>query len=67
MEKINRRTTKRWSEHASDMSELGAQWNGFSLMESGPLGTAIEKVGQAVDADFLATTKMVSLTAAILS
>lgn len=67
MEKVNRRATKRWSEHASDMSELGAQWNGFSLMESGPLGTAIEKVGQAVDADFLATTKMVSYNGLLLT
>lgn len=60
MEKVNRRTAKRWGERATDMSELGAQWNGFSLTESGELGNAIEKVGQAVDADYLATTQMVS-------
>lgn len=58
MEKVNRRVTKRWSEHATDMSELGAQWNGFSLSEKGELATAIEKVGQAVDTDYLATTEM---------
>ncbi|GMK58488.1 hypothetical protein CspeluHIS016_0505200 [Cutaneotrichosporon spelunceum] len=58
MEKVNRLTTKRWSEHATDMSELGAQWNGFSLSEKGELATAIEKVGQAVDTDYLATTEL---------
>lgn len=58
MEKVNRRVTKRWSEHATDMSELGAQWNGFSLSEKGELATAIEKVGQAVDTDYLSTTEM---------
>jgi hypothetical protein len=59
MEKVNRRLTKRWEDRARDMSELGAQWNGFSLTESGALGNAVEKVGQAVDADYLATTKLV--------
>lgn len=59
MEKVNRRVAKRWGERATDMSELGAQWNGFSLTESGALGNAIEKVGQAVDADYLATTQLV--------
>ncbi|CAK9779415.1 hypothetical protein CC85DRAFT_288903 [Cutaneotrichosporon oleaginosum] len=58
MEKVNRRVAKRWSEHATDMSELGAQWNGFSLSEKGELATAIEKVGQAVDTDYLATTEL---------
>lgn len=42
------------------MSELGAQWNGFSLSEQGELATAVEKVGQAVDADYLATTQLLN-------
>ncbi|WVQ85608.1 sorting nexin-41 [Cryptococcus sp. DSM 104549] len=58
MEKVNRRTTKRWGERAQDLSELGAVWNGFSLVEQGKLGLAIEKVGQAVDAEFLATARL---------
>ena len=61
MEKINRRVTKRWGERAGDLSELGAVWNGFSLVESGKLGEAVEKVGQAVDAEYLATAALVSI------
>lgn len=59
MEKVNRRVTKRWGERAHDMSELGGIWNGFSLLEQGKLGEAIEKVGRAVDADYLATAALV--------
>lgn len=59
MEKVNRRVTKRWGERAHDMSELGGIWNGFSLLEQGKLGEAIEKVGRAVDADYLATATLV--------
>ncbi|WWC66257.1 uncharacterized protein I206_100158 [Kwoniella pini CBS 10737] len=58
MEKVNRRVTKRWTERAGDMSELGAVWNGFSLVEQGKLGEAIEKVGQAVDQEYLATAAL---------
>ncbi|WVN85437.1 sorting nexin-41 [Cryptococcus depauperatus CBS 7841] len=61
MEKVNRRVTKRWGERASDMSELGGIWNGFSLVEQGRLGEAVEKVGQAVDAEYLATAALVSV------
>ena len=39
--------------------ELGAIWNGFSLNESGELATAIEKTGQAVDATYVTTTRLV--------
>jgi hypothetical protein len=51
-------------EIASDNSDLGATLNGFSLNESDcvPLANAIEKVGQAVDSSFMATTNLVSLT-----
>ena len=62
MEKVNRRTVKRWGERAGDMSELGAVWNGYSLVEAGKLGDAVEKAGQAVDADYLATAALVSLS-----
>uniref|UniRef100_A0A0W0FX26 PX domain-containing protein n=1 Tax=Moniliophthora roreri TaxID=221103 RepID=A0A0W0FX26_MONRR len=58
MEKVTRRTVKRWTDYAQDHSELGAALNGFSLNESGPLSGAIEKTGQAVDATFMSTTKV---------
>ena len=51
--------TKRWGERAGDLSELGAVWNGFSLVEGGGLGEAVEKVGQAVDGEYLATAALV--------
>lgn len=59
MEKVNRRVVKRWGERATDLSELGAVWNGFSLAEPGKLGLAIEKVGQAVDQEYLQTAALV--------
>lgn len=62
LEKVNRRAVKRWGERAADMSELGAVWNGYSLVEGGKLGLAVEKVGQAVDQEYLATAALVSLT-----
>ncbi|KAF5369219.1 hypothetical protein D9757_010019 [Collybiopsis confluens] len=58
MEKVTRRTVKRWSEYAQDHAELGAALNGFSLNENGPLSSAIEKTGQAVDATYMTTTKL---------
>lgn len=58
MEKVTRRTLKRWSESAQDHSELGAALNGFSLNEGGTLASAIEKTGQAVDATYMSTTKL---------
>jgi len=58
MEKVTRRTMKRWSELAADKADLGAALNGFSLNEEGPLATAIEKTGQAIDATYLSTTLM---------
>jgi hypothetical protein len=49
-------------EIANDNSDLGATLNGFSLNESDcvPLANAIEKIGQAVDSSFMATTALVS-------
>ncbi|KAH8071795.1 hypothetical protein BXZ70DRAFT_750558 [Cristinia sonorae] len=58
MEKVTRRTMKRWSDYAHDHAELGAALNGFSLNETGPLSTAIEKTGQAVDATYMSTTTL---------
>jgi len=49
---------KRWAEYSQDHMELGAIWNGFSLNESGELATAIEKTGQAVDATYVTTTRL---------
>lgn len=44
---------------AQDHAELGATLNGFSLNETGQLSTAVEKTGQAVDATYMSTTKLV--------
>jgi hypothetical protein len=59
MEKVTRRSLKRWSDDAQDHSELGAALNGFSLNESGELSAAIEKTGQAVDATYISTARLV--------
>ena len=40
--------------------DLGAAWNGFSLNETGELAGAIEKTGQAIDATYMSTTRLVS-------
>ncbi|KAI0629185.1 hypothetical protein C8Q77DRAFT_1066259 [Trametes polyzona] len=58
MEKVTRRTMKRWSDLAQDHAELGATLNGFSLNETGQLSTAVEKTGQAIDATYMSTTKL---------
>ncbi|CAH1755770.1 18970_t:CDS:2 [Entrophospora sp. SA101] len=62
MEKTNRRTWKRLNDLSSDYSELGAVYNGFSLNESDhdDLASAIEKVGQAVDSSYMATSELTS-------
>ncbi|EGN92207.1 hypothetical protein SERLA73DRAFT_191464 [Serpula lacrymans var. lacrymans S7.3] len=59
MERVTRRSLKRWSDNAQDHSELGAALNGFSLNESGALAAAIEKTGQAVDTTYVSTTRLV--------
>ncbi|KAF9462950.1 hypothetical protein BDZ94DRAFT_660364 [Collybia nuda] len=58
MEKVTRRVIKRWSDHAQDHADLGAALNGFSLNESSDLSGAIEKTGQAADATYMSTTKL---------
>lgn len=58
MEKVTRRTIKRWKDYAQDHADLGAVLNGFSLNESDELSSAIEKTGQAVDVGYVSTTKL---------
>ncbi|KAF5316380.1 hypothetical protein D9619_006124 [Psilocybe cf. subviscida] len=58
MEKVTRRVVKRWAEYAQDESDLGAALNGFSLSEGHELSGAIEKTGQAVDATYMSTTRL---------
>jgi len=58
MEKVTRRTMRRWADYAQDHAELGAALNGASLHEHGALALAIEKTGQATDATYLSTTKL---------
>ncbi|OLL26639.1 Sorting nexin-41 [Neolecta irregularis DAH-3] len=64
VDKVNRRMMKRYSELANDYAELGARYNGFSLSEFGSLATAIERVGQAVDSNYVNTVALVSALAA---
>jgi hypothetical protein len=65
MEKVSRRTMKRWSDLAQDYRDLGAALNGFSLTEQRPgeqqghLSSALEKTGQANDTTYATTTKLV--------
>ncbi|KAF8517988.1 hypothetical protein BU17DRAFT_91413 [Hysterangium stoloniferum] len=58
MEKVTRRTMKRWSELSADHADLGAILNGFSLSETGPLAASLEKSGQAIDATYLSTVRL---------
>ncbi|KAL1882773.1 hypothetical protein VTK73DRAFT_898 [Phialemonium thermophilum] len=59
MEKVNRRTLNHLSSLASDLSELGARYNAFSLSEHAPtLAPAIERVGQAADSSYIATEEL---------
>ncbi|KAJ7623458.1 hypothetical protein FB45DRAFT_925738 [Roridomyces roridus] len=58
MEKVTRRALKRWADQAQDHADLGAALNGFSLHENGELSGAIEKTGQAIDATYVSTTKL---------
>jgi hypothetical protein len=61
MEKSNRRLLNHYGSLAEDLSELGARYNGFSLSEqSSTLASAIEKVGQAVDQTYIATSELSS-------
>ncbi|KAI9888320.1 MAG: Sorting nexin, cytoplasm-to-vacuole targeting pathway/endosomal sorting [Vezdaea aestivalis] len=59
IERVNRRTLSHLSTLATDMAELGARYNGFSLSEKSPtLAAAIERIGQAVDGSYYATEEL---------
>lgn len=59
IEKVNKRTLQHLSSLSSDLAELGARFNGFSLSEpSASLSAAIERIGQAVDTSYIATEEL---------
>lgn len=59
IEKVNRRTMSHLAAYSEDLAELGARFNGFSLSEqSTTLAAAIEKMGQAVDSTYIATSDL---------
>ncbi|PQE14304.1 sorting nexin-41 protein [Rutstroemia sp. NJR-2017a BBW] len=59
IERVNRRTLTHLTALSSDLAELGARFNGFSLSEpSASLAAAIERVGQAVDSSYIATEEL---------
>ncbi|SPQ22755.1 ef20537b-1365-406e-be30-ea67b3ae15b6 [Thermothielavioides terrestris] len=61
MEKVNRRTLSHLSSLGSDLAELGAKYNAFALSEPAPsLAPAIERIGQAADASYIATEELSS-------
>lgn len=60
LEKVNRRIIKRYSDMASEYSDLGARLNAFSLEEDGSLANSIEKVGQSIDNTYISTEALVS-------
>ena len=61
IEKVNRRTLTHLSTLATDMAELGARYNAFSLSEQSPtVAAAIERIGQAVDSSYIATEELSS-------
>ncbi|KAI9815175.1 MAG: Sorting nexin, cytoplasm-to-vacuole targeting pathway/endosomal sorting [Phylliscum demangeonii] len=61
IEKVNRRTLTHLASLATDLAELGARYNAFSLSEQSPtLAAAIERIGQAVDSSYIATEELYS-------
>lgn len=59
IERVNRRTLTHLTSLSTDLAELGARYNGFSLSERSPaVAAAIERVGQAVDSSYLATEEL---------
>ncbi|KEP52614.1 sorting nexin-41 protein [Rhizoctonia solani 123E] len=59
LEKVTRRTSKRWVEYAHDTAELGAALNALSLSLPPHESDAVERTGQAVDAAYVGATKLV--------
>ncbi|KAL9097446.1 MAG: hypothetical protein Q9165_000342 [Trypethelium subeluteriae] len=65
MEKVNRRSLSHLAALSEDLAELGMRFNAFSLAEQAPsLATAIEKMGQAADATYIATRDLSSTLSA---
>jgi sorting nexin-41/42 len=61
IERVNRRTLEHYAKLSTDLAELGARYNGFSLSESSPtVAAAIERIGQAVDTTYLDTEELSS-------
>ncbi|KAK5457281.1 Sorting nexin, cytoplasm-to-vacuole targeting pathway/endosomal sorting [Exophiala xenobiotica] len=59
IEKVNRRTLEHLTKLSSDLAELGARYNGFSLSEQSPtVAAAIERIGQAVDGTYISTEEL---------
>ncbi len=59
IEKVNRRTLTHLQSLSTDMAELGARYNAFSLSEQSPtVAAAIERIGQAVDSSYIATEEL---------
>lgn len=59
IDKVNRRTLSHLSSLSSDLLELGARYNGFSLSEASPtVAAAIERVGQAADTSYIETQEL---------
>ena len=68
MEKVNRRLLMHLGNWGEDMADLGARFNAFSLSEqTQTLAAAIEKIGQAVDSTYIATTELSSSLSASFS
>ncbi|KAF9891704.1 Sorting nexin, cytoplasm-to-vacuole targeting pathway/endosomal sorting [Aspergillus nanangensis] len=61
IEKVNRRTLSHLSLLSSDLMELGARYNGFSLSEPSPtVAAAVERIGQAADTSYIETEELSS-------
>ncbi|RMZ75500.1 hypothetical protein DV737_g5279, partial [Chaetothyriales sp. CBS 132003] len=59
VDKVNQRTLSHLQKLSSDLEELGARYNGFSLSEqSMAVAAAIERVGQAVDQTYISTGEL---------
>ena len=59
IEKVNRRTLEHFSKLATDLTELGARYNAFSLSEQSPsVAAAIERIGQAADTTYIETEEL---------
>lgn len=59
VEKVNRRTLEHLSKLSSDLMDLGARYNGFSLSEqSATVAAGIERIGQAVDNTYIETEEL---------